>query len=60
MFCAAVKVAPCVALKVKMVVSGAVCVNVPVTVPEVNGEVNVSGESIASVFVMFALAGVVV
>jgi hypothetical protein len=56
--CVAVKVPPCVALKVNVVVAGEVFTNVPVTVPDVNGVVSVKGESIPSVLVMFALAGV--
>jgi hypothetical protein len=57
--CVAVTVDPCVAESVKVVVSGVVCTNVPVTVPDVNGVVRFVGDEMPSVLVMFALAGVV-
>jgi hypothetical protein len=44
---------------VKVVVSGVVCTNVPVIVPDVNGVVRFVGEEMPSVLVIFALAGVV-
>jgi hypothetical protein len=57
--CVAVTVDPCVAESVKVVVSGVVCTNVPVTVPDVNGVVRLVGDEMPSVLVIFALAGVV-
>ena len=56
--CVAVKVAPCVAVNVKVVVEVDGCWNVPTIVAVVNGVVRFVGEEMLSVLVMLALAGV--
>jgi hypothetical protein len=52
--------APRVALSVKTTVAGALCENVPMTVPEVYGEPRVVGELMPSVLLIDALLGVAV
>jgi hypothetical protein len=51
-------VVPSVACSVKVVLAVVVLTNVPEIVAEVNGVVRLCGESVPSVFVMFALVGV--
>jgi hypothetical protein len=51
-------IVPLEAVRVNVVVINVECVNVPVTVPDVNGVVRLVGELMLSVFVMDALVGV--
>ena len=55
--CVAVRVVAPTAVSVKVTFVSVACVNAPVTVPDVNGVVSTSGESMPSVFVICALAG---
>ena len=57
MLCVAVFTTAPVAVNVNVTVACAVLWKAPTTVPAVNGLTNTCGESVPSVFVMFALSG---